>query len=77
MSESNYDLVKTQNLKPAEGLAINCPNGRPALQFIAYKNVEVKTYADSSTNRVRLVVDFGDPFIHPTDKRAKTTRERD
>ena len=50
-----------QKLKPAEGLCITLPNGNPALQFIAYKDVTVRTY--ETNNYVRCVVDFEEPFI--------------
>jgi len=50
-----------KELKPAEGLCINLPNGRPALQIITYKDVTVKTW--TADRNVRLVIDFKEPFI--------------
>lgn len=53
--------MKEQKLRPAEGLCINLPNGKPALQFISYRNVTVKTY--EKDRRVKCVVEFDEPFI--------------
>ena len=53
--------MSIQKLKPAEGLCISLPNGKPALQFIAYKNTTVTT--ESVDNRVKLIVEFDEPFI--------------
>jgi len=68
----NYKLVDipvesefTQLLKPAEGLCISLPNGKPALQFIAYKECIVTTIKVG--NNVKLEVEFKEPFIKPRD----------
>jgi hypothetical protein len=53
--------VSKTKLKPAEGLCINLPNGKPALQFIAYKNVTVTTI--DKDRRVKCIVEFDEPFI--------------
>ena len=58
MKPSTEDI---KELKPAEGLCINLPNGRPALQIITYKDVTVKTW--TADRNVRLVIDFKEPFI--------------
>ncbi len=61
MKPSTEDI---KELKPAEGLCINLPNGRPALQIITYKDVTVRTLTLNRQERnVRLVIDFKEPFI--------------
>ncbi len=54
-----------QHLKPAEGLCITLPNGKPALQFIAYKECIVTTIKVG--NSVKLEIEFKEPFIKPRD----------
>jgi len=55
-------VTTKQKLKPCEGLCINLPTGKPALQFITYKDIEVSTI--TKDNRVKLEVTFDDPFIN-------------
>ena len=50
-----------QHLKACEGLCIKLPNGKPALQFIAYKGVTVET--ETKDGWVKLRVEFDEPFI--------------
>ena len=59
------EVIAEQNLKPAEGLCITLPNGKPALQFIAYKDCTVTTMQEG--NYVRLGIEFKEPFIKPRD----------
>lgn len=58
---SAHDMVSEQKLKPAEGLCISLPNGKPALQFISYKDCTVYTIREG--NHVKLEVEFDEPFI--------------
>ena len=58
--------VTEQNLKPAEGLCISLPNGKPALQFIAYKECIVTTIKVG--NNVKLEIEFKEPFIKPREE---------
>ena len=53
--------MSIQKLKPAEGLCISLPNGKPALQFISYKDCTVTT--ETVDNCVKLIVEFDEPFI--------------
>ena len=55
------ELVKEQQLKAAEGLCIRLPGGKPALQIITYRELNVKTYVED--RKVRLIIDFEQPFI--------------
>jgi hypothetical protein len=50
-----------QKLKPCEGLCVRLPNGKPALQFITYKGIEVSTI--TRDNQVKIEVVFDEPFI--------------
>ena len=59
------DIISEQRLKPAEGLCISLPTGKPALQFITYKEIVVTTIKKG--NRVKLEVEFMEAFIKPRD----------
>ena len=59
------DIVSEQRLKPAEGLCISLPNGKPALQFITYKDCIVTTIKVG--NNVKLEVEVMEAFIKPRD----------
>jgi len=54
-------VISSKKLKPCEGLCINLPNGRPGIQFITYKAIEVLTI--TKNNRVRIQIEFDEPFI--------------
>jgi hypothetical protein len=64
-----------QHIKAAEGIFINRPNGKEALRLISYEEAEVEV--TETDNKVRVIVDFIEPFIHPTDKRPRRVRRAD
>ena len=57
--------ISEQKLKPAEGLCVSLPNGKPALQFITYKDCIVTTIKVG--NNVKLQVEVMEAFIKPRD----------
>jgi hypothetical protein len=63
-----------QNIKAGEGIFINLPNGKEALRLISYRESVVKVI--QKDNMVRVLIEFNDPFIHPTDKTPKVLRRK-
>lgn len=63
------------HIKAAEGIFINLPNGKEALRLISYLDAEVEV--TNTENKVRVVLEFKDPFIHPTDKRPKAVQREE
>ena len=55
-------ITRTYDLKPTEGMCIRAPNGRPALQIITYKDIELKV--EEAQNYVQLKIFFEEPFIN-------------